>query len=324
MTFNRNLIAVVVLVLFATSLLISSLDYSSGIIGSGGVPASSYSYSGNNETPMNHTLGPMAIPNNSSDNDEGNAGDPFMGLFFSDPGNGSSSADVRDSGNTLLIIGLAAAAMAVIAVIAFIIIRRRRRRNASGMSAPPTAPVLPAPAPDSCEGLFQLRLPQIREPFPLTWGAEEPLELVIACKDNAICEVMLSVDGEAADKALLENGMATTSLKLKKGNHKVTVSAIARARPSGDSWVNVRIVDYREEIVRMFNDMCPGFRPAAGRVGDEMTPRELERSVGTQMPAVKQRLLDAVVTTFERANYSLHDIRREDYEIMYTSEKGIT
>ena len=38
MTFNRNLIAVIVLVLFAASLLITSLDYTSGIMASRGEP----------------------------------------------------------------------------------------------------------------------------------------------------------------------------------------------------------------------------------------------------------------------------------------------
>jgi hypothetical protein len=316
MTFNRNLIGVVILVLIATSLLISSLDYSSDIIRSGGVPASSYSYSGNNETPMNHTLGNASGGGGDLSEDGGNASDPFMGLFFSDPGNGSSAADVRDSGNTMLIIGLIAAAMAVIAVVAFIVIRRRR--NASGMSAPPAAPVLPAPAPDSYEGLFQLRFPQIREPFPLTWGAGEPLELVIACKDKSTGEALLAIDGKDARKVLLENGSATVSLKLEKGDHRVSVSAIA----GGDSWANLRIVDYREEIVRMFNDICRRFT-GTDRAGDDLTPREIERLVCSQMPETKQRLLDAVVTTFERANYSMHDIRRADYEIMYTSEKGV-
>ncbi|HEY3273111.1 MAG TPA: DUF4129 domain-containing protein [Methanocella sp.] len=318
MTSNKNLIAVVVLVLFATSLLISSLDYSSDIISSGGVPESSYSYAGNNDTSMNHTLGNASGAGHPAEKNGGNTSDPWAGLFAGDPGNGSSSADVRDSGNTLLIIGLVAAAIAVIAVVAFLIIRRRR--NACRISTIPTtiAPILPAPVPDSYEGLIQLQFPQIHAPFPLTWGAGEPLELVIACKEEAIGEAMLTIDGGEARKVLLENGMATVSLKLDKGYHKVTVSAMAGASPSEDSWASVRIVEYREEIVRMFNDMCRRFTPS-----DDLTPRELERSLGAQLPETKQKLLGAAVTTFEQANYSLHEIRRTDFERMYTSEMGV-
>jgi hypothetical protein len=319
MTINRNLIAVVLLVLFATALLVSALDYSVDIIGSGGGPAGSYSYSGNPDTSMNHTLGNMSKGGGHPPEDGVNVTDPFMGLFFSDPGNGSSSADVRDSGNTLLILGLIAAAMAVVAFVAFIIIRRRRRRNASGMSARPTAPVLPAPVPDLYEGLFQLHFPQIRAPFPLTWGADEPLELVITCQDEETGESLLSVDGGEARMVLLENGTATISLKLEKGHHKISVSAIA----GDDSWANVRIVDYREEIVRIFNDMCKRFMGAV-QDGDDLTPREIERSAGAQMPETKRTWLNDAVTVFELANYSVHQIRRADFERMYRAEMGVT
>jgi hypothetical protein len=318
MASNKNQIAIVVIVLFATSLLISSLDYSSGIIGSGGVPESSYSYVGNGDTSANHTPGNACGDAHPAEKNGGNASDPWGGLFLNDRGNGSSSADVRDSGNTLLIIGLIAAAITVIAVVAFIIIRRRR--NAHRMSSLPTAtaPVLPALVPDWYEGLFQLQFPQIRAPFPLIWGAGEPLELVIASKDKAIGEAMLRIDGGEVRNVLLENGMATVLLKLNKGDHKVTVTAMPGVYPPGNSRTSVSIVDYREEIVRMFNDMCRRFTSA-----DDLTPRELERSLGKEMSETKQRLLGAVVTTFEQANYSLHEIRRADFECMYTSEMGV-
>jgi hypothetical protein len=122
---------------------------------------------------------------------------------------------------------------------------------------------------------------------------------------------------------MLEDGRATISLKLKKGEHKITVSALTGAGPSGDSWVTVHIVDYREEIVRMFNAMCRKFKLVDEGAGDELTPREIERSVGAQLPESKRRQLDNAVTTFELANYSVHEIRRTDFERMYTSELGI-
>ena len=260
MTFNRNLIAVVLLVLLAASLLISSLDYSGAIIGSGGGPAGSYSYTGNGETPMNHTPEPVGLAGGSPEKNGGNSTDPLanLGLIFGSQVDGNSSAAVQDSGNSLLIIGVIAAGMAIIAAVAFVILRKRRRRNAISTAALPTLPLSP-PAPESFEGRYQLRFPRIREPFPLTWGTDEPLELAITCKDEATGEAMLSIDGEGPRKVLLENGMATVSLKPGKGKHRVTVSTMACVRPSGDSWVNVCIVDYREEIVRMFNEMCRRF-----------------------------------------------------------------
>jgi hypothetical protein len=145
----------------------------------------------------------------------------------------------------------------------------------------------------------------------------------IVCNDEATGEAMVSVDGEESRKVLLENGRATVSLALAMGEHKVTVGAVADAGHSGDSWVTVRIVDYREEIMRMFNSMCQRFKIADNRAGDELTPREIERMVGAQLPESRRPRLDAAVTTFELANYSVHEIRRTDFERMYTSELGI-
>jgi hypothetical protein len=328
MTFNRNLIAVVVLVLFAATLLISSLDYTSGIIASRGEPgniSSNYTDNTNYYTSEKAGHGGTPTPILPVETDNGSNKDPWaiFGLQRDDPGNGDSSADVRDSGNSLLIIGIIVAGMAIIAIIAFIIIRKRRSRNVGSTTALPVEPTpsVPVPVPVSCEGCFQLRFPRILEPFPNTWGVDEPLEMAISCKDEATGEAILSIDGEEARKVLLENGRAIVSLMLKKGEHKVTVSATAG--PSGDSWVTVRIVDYREEIVRMFNKMCQSILPAGDRAGDELTPREIERSVGAQLPEPKRRQLDNAVTTFELANYSVHEIRRTDFERMYTSELGI-
>lgn len=329
MTFNRNLIAVIVLVLFATSLLISSLDYTSGIIASRGEPddpSSNPTDNTNISSGENVVREGEPTPRLAPDTDDGSNKDPWaiFGLQRNDPGNGDPSADIGDSGNSLLIIGIIVAGMAIIATIAFIIIRKRRRnvRSTTDLPVEPT-PAVPAPAPVSCEGRFQLSFPQIREPFPNIWGADELLELAIYCKDEATVEVMMSIDGEGARKVLLEDGRARASLKLKKGEHKIIVSAVAGAGPSGVSWVTVHIVDYREEIVRMFNKMCKSFIPAGDRAGNELTPRELERSVGAQMPEKKRRQLDVAVTTFELANYSVHEIRRTDFERMYTSELGI-
>ena len=123
MTFNRNLIAVIVLVLFAASLLITSLDYTSGIIASRGEPdlSSNHTDNTNFSTSENVVLEGDPTPQLLPDTDNGSNKDPWaiFGLHRDDPGNGESSADVRDSGNSLLIIGIIVTGMAIIAAISF-------------------------------------------------------------------------------------------------------------------------------------------------------------------------------------------------------------
>ncbi len=85
----------------------------------------------------------------------------------------------------------------------------------------------------------------------------------------------------------------------------------------------VRIVDYREEVVRLFNDLyhraCLQFKAAT----ELATPREFLWTVRRQMPDTSDRHLDRVITIFEVANYSLHGIGRDDYVKSYLSIKEL-
>ena len=321
MTLNRNLIVVVALVLVATSLLISSLDYSSGVIHTGGGRPGLYTFVGSNETGADTAIGGESQQGNISMAPEPDSftGEPFTGMFSDDQGNGSSSADVRDSGNTLLVISLAAIIIAAMGVAVYMIARRRRRTEETASVKAIVATPQPR-SPDTHEGLFKLQFPQIREPLPLTWGYGEPLEMTVR-GNGATVEARLSIDGREAGPIRLENGCAAVPLRLAKGDHKITVSPTGSSASGSESWVTVRIVDYREEVVRMFNDLCHRYLPAADGPAQEMTPREIEQLIGASMPEEKQRPLGEAVTTFERANYSLHDVRRDDYENMYLSER---
>ena len=80
----------------------------------------------------------------------------------------------------------------------------------------------------------------------------------------------------------------------------------------------LRVVDFREEIVRLYNsfeewavELVPG---AEGR-----TPRELESMLVSSGMTFDFRALDEVISRFEEADYSEHDIGRRQYEAMYRS-----
>jgi len=91
----------------------------------------------------------------------------------------------------------------------------------------------------------------------------------------------------------------------------------------GSSWADVRIVEYREEVVRMFNEMYRGYRSAHDGAKGEMTARELEVAMRQGMPEDMRNKLGKTITLFEYANYSLHDIRRGEFEEMYMSQAGL-
>jgi hypothetical protein len=83
-------------------------------------------------------------------------------------------------------------------------------------------------------------------------------------------------------------------------------------------------VDYREEVVRMFNEMYLNYRSRYEDVNEKMTPREMERTVSSGWPEAKKKTLGVAVAVFELANYSMHAISRGEFERMYLSRLDTT
>ena len=80
----------------------------------------------------------------------------------------------------------------------------------------------------------------------------------------------------------------------------------------------LRVVDYREEIVSLYGAFLEFLNEKHVEISDEMTAREIENllvSTGEFDPESVQKVADC----FERAEYSMHPIRRKDYETIYTS-----
>ena len=72
----------------------------------------------------------------------------------------------------------------------------------------------------------------------------------------------------------------------------------------------VRIVDYREEIVRLYNEMVATLRSQGVALTPRMTAREVESRLNKAGGAVSRQSIGELVSLFEEANYSLHPIAR--------------
>jgi hypothetical protein len=188
----------------------------------------------------------------------------------------------------------------------------------------PAAMDIPDPAQDRAsmfEGSYRLSFPMISEPFPLLWGTGEALDIVVAGKDGIREIASVTIDGAHYQDITLEDGAAHITITMEKGRHRIEFAPKEGA--AGPSWVEVRIVDYREEVVGIFNAMYGRFRTGVAGIKDDMTPRELETAMGSALPDGMHGLLGDAVSVFEVANYSVHDIKRPEYEKMYLSRIGI-
>ena len=90
-----------------------------------------------------------------------------------------------------------------------------------------------------------------------------------------------------------------------------------------EAYASFRVVDFREEMVRLFGE----FIAWASRLEPDISgqsPREIEAILVAAGISVDQRALDEVVTRFEEADYSEHDIARRHYEAMYRAWRIVT
>ncbi|MEI6796660.1 MAG: DUF4129 domain-containing protein, partial [Methanomassiliicoccales archaeon] len=120
----------------------------------------------------------------------------------------------------------------------------------------------------------------------------------------------MRIDGTAGEDMDLSNGTAYATRTLDSGPHSIEVEG-----PDGSSRTEVRIVDYREEVVILYADAFDSWKNR-GKVERHMTPQEASCRLANDGALPKARA-EELCRTFEYAEFSLRPIRREDYERMY-------
>lgn len=211
-----------------------------------------------------------------------------------------------------------------------------KKRKASKSKVEPSAPlvsdVLPivVPAlPSKEKAQLHIRFPQISNPFPNVWGIKEPLTIEVELKgiDEPVSpeDFSLRIDDErevsfkAPGSTFLSNFVFDV-----KGIHKLKAKFLGNSDlEEVNSEAEVKIVDYREEIVDLFNSFFKSAKTKFQGVQEEMTPRELQTTIVNQIDASKQEPLETTVSIFEIADYSLHEMARKDYERIYIALKKL-
>lgn len=190
------------------------------------------------------------------------------------------------------------------------------------------AMVLMTKQQDKQEDLLRINFPDIRNSFPNVWGVGE--KLCIRCcvrklygrirKKAEGRTVELFVDGEKIARSALSKESATFSqIFEKKGVYQLTARLIDISQPTTvTAEATLRVVDYREEIVDLYGAFLEFMDKEYVEIRDEMTAREIE-SLLLNTGKFNARSLQNVTQCFEKTEYSLHSIERNDYEEIYLS-----
>ncbi len=322
---NKSLLLLALALVFISIIMLAAaMDYSSGLIGVRSQPQPTFSTDINITGQSNRTDDGSTsdINDDPSKSDTGPDSSLSRNLDLNDILKPLSSLPdmLEDPPDSLLLWIILLIVLLLLAIIGYILWRRHKRKKRSPALVE-EAHVEVRPALEYFEGDYKIAFPQIHAPLPPIWGAGERLDVLIQDKAGKNSDITLYVDGNAVRNIQMESGSAGLSLELGKGDHRIKVSP--KNVTEGSSWADVRIVEYREEVVRMFNEIYQGYRSAHDGTNGEMTARELEIAMRQGMPEDMRKKLGKTITLFEYANYSLHDIRRGEFEEMYMSQAGL-
>ncbi|MCX6013047.1 MAG: DUF4129 domain-containing protein [Chloroflexi bacterium] len=171
---------------------------------------------------------------------------------------------------------------------------------------------------------YNIELPQIKSPFPDVWGLGEDLEIVSLLNQNqARKPVELSTgDGIPVQLKADDTGLIKLSHTFnKEGNYDISLRLIEDYKLEASR--EIRITNYRQEIVDIFNKMIEWFRNQGIEIPSNATPREIQHRVTQKGTGISEDALDMIVSCFEEADYSLHPISRKQYKTMFLARKKV-
>ncbi len=171
--------------------------------------------------------------------------------------------------------------------------------------------------------------PDIENTLPAVYGVNDILRVRISRRNtrerglSRVCEV--NWGGEETVRFLPE-GKPTgiTHVYREKKTYRITVCDVDSSGNDISVWRTIRIVDYREEMVRLFGEMLEKLNLADIEIGADMTPREVERLLSERLENVPKESIRKVIKGFEEANYSTHPVDRESYVRMYKAIGEVT
>jgi hypothetical protein len=175
----------------------------------------------------------------------------------------------------------------------------------------------------------EILFPQIENPLPPVWGIGEPLTILsralIEIPEN---HIKTSPQIKASNLALdiFTPGFSPVQLEYSFSRKGEIVINVHFGSDTGEKIFGtrkIRIVDYREEIVELFNRLVGSLSAQGIAVDRRMTAREIESQLKENNPDIAVDVMQDIVRGFESANYSLQPVARKIYIDMYLAVEKI-
>ncbi|MBI2964949.1 MAG: DUF4129 domain-containing protein [Chloroflexi bacterium] len=173
-------------------------------------------------------------------------------------------------------------------------------------------------------------MPQIAPDLPAVWGIGDPLELrahVTTHAGEVAGGIAVRFQAGKADTETETTDPAGFATVVCTFSELASIEIGCQLNEPGSTPpvppIQLRIVDYRQEIVRLFNDFLGRHRSSA-RLGPGATPRDAEAVLVNKALVSDQAALDVLVSAFEEADYSEHTISRAQFERAWRAWRRLT
>jgi len=226
--------------------------------------------------------------------------------------------------------------IAVVAIVAaYIAVAFKRRKSIKLVTATGNV-ALPSHNPTSnmvetgkllASAHIDMEFPHLNSPHPDVWGANE--ELIFTCRltdegGNPVANrsIQIHIDNRRAAE-LTTNDRGICRVKYTphlKGFHLVDCrfGGNEQLAPCGQQR-KIRIVDYRQEAVRLFNNMKKSAISVGLAINDQSTPRDVATSLLDAYADIDSAKLDRFICRVEESLYSSHHFGIERYSDMLSN-----
>ena len=170
--------------------------------------------------------------------------------------------------------------------------------------------ILPARQTKRRRGPYAVSFPEIPEGLPAVWS-QAPLRVKL---EGRAKELEVWIDDVPLRTLELDDHRAETEVLLGKGAHQIAVRG-----PEGSSEREMRIVDYREEMVELYKLGFAKLMSTHKGLTVDMAPREAQNLLKGSIGIERLQDLEVMTSLFERANFSQAPAGRQEYENMYIS-----
>ncbi len=186
---------------------------------------------------------------------------------------------------------------------------------------------LHAPIPTHIEISFD----KSADDLPDIWGVGEELMMVFTLLDEsgeAVIgrEVEAIIGNDHAIRVVTGSQGTCNATWTVEGPGAYTVTAEFQGDENylpSSAHREFEVVRFREDVVQRYNAFLDWVRARVPNVSTQATPREMEALVVASGLFLDQRSLEILISRFEEADYSEHDIGRRQFEAMYRAWRNI-